>query len=29
VTPAALLFVDPDNGYLTGQFGSPNGGAVF
>jgi 3-oxoacyl-[acyl-carrier protein] reductase len=29
VVPAVLLFVDPANGYTTGQVVSPNGGAVF
>jgi len=29
VVPSALLFVDPDNGYMTGQVVSPHGGAVY
>jgi NAD(P)-dependent dehydrogenase (short-subunit alcohol dehydrogenase family) len=28
VVPSALLLVDPDNGFMTGQVISPNGGQV-
>lgn len=29
VVPAALMLVDPDNSYMTGQVLSPNGGSVY